>query len=55
MDNIAVDPDFYSLTKDWEPEDFESETTSIASTIARGRLENGRRQDSGVVENVRPR
>ncbi|CAG8333113.1 unnamed protein product [Penicillium salamii] len=24
MDDIAVDPDFYSLTKDWEPEDFES-------------------------------
>lgn len=41
--DIAVDPDFYALTKDWEPEDFESETTSIASTIARGRLENGRR------------
>ncbi|CAG7956921.1 unnamed protein product [Penicillium salamii] len=23
-DDIAVDPDFYSLTKEWEPEDFES-------------------------------
>ncbi|KAI3066085.1 hypothetical protein CBS147339_8909 [Penicillium roqueforti] len=40
---IAVDSDYYTLTKDWEPEDFQSETTSIASTIAKGRLENGRR------------
>lgn len=42
-EDIAIDPDFYHLTKDWEPQDFESETTSIASTIAKGRLENGRR------------
>ncbi|KAJ5976425.1 hypothetical protein N7481_010132 [Penicillium waksmanii] len=34
-DKITIDPDFYTLTKDWEPVDFESETTSLASTIAR--------------------
>ncbi|CAL5870647.1 uncharacterized protein PFLUO_LOCUS4887 [Penicillium psychrofluorescens] len=42
---IAVDPDFYSMSPghDANLQDFQSETTSIASTIARGRLENGRR------------
>ncbi|KAJ5421538.1 hypothetical protein N7491_009983 [Penicillium cf. griseofulvum] len=42
-EKIAVDSDFYTLTQDWEPQDFQSETTSIASSIANGRLENGRR------------
>ncbi|CEJ58759.1 hypothetical protein PMG11_07405 [Penicillium brasilianum] len=41
--DIAVDPYFYSMKGNDEPDDFRSETTSIASTIARGRLENGRR------------
>ncbi|KAJ5593165.1 hypothetical protein N7537_010069 [Penicillium hordei] len=40
---LYADSDYYTLTQDWEPEDFQSETTSIASTIAKGRLENGRR------------
>ncbi|OGE47231.1 hypothetical protein PENARI_c054G02517 [Penicillium arizonense] len=45
MEEIAVDPDFYSMATGYgtDPQDFQSETTSIASTIARGRLENGRR------------
>ncbi|KAJ5655858.1 hypothetical protein N7507_007808 [Penicillium longicatenatum] len=48
MEHIAVDPDFYSLATcaSTDPEDFQSETTSIASTIARGRFENGRRGPS---------
>ncbi|KXG51517.1 uncharacterized protein PGRI_089100 [Penicillium griseofulvum] len=45
-EKIAVDADFYVLTQDWEPQDFQSETTSIASSIAKGRLENGRRYQS---------
>ncbi|KAJ5371970.1 hypothetical protein N7517_003976 [Penicillium concentricum] len=43
---ISDDVDFYTLTQDWEPQDFQSETTSIASSIAKGRLENGRRSPS---------
>ncbi|CAG8358637.1 unnamed protein product [Penicillium salamii] len=43
MDEIAVDPDFYTMSYGTEPQDFHSETTSLASTIARGRFENGRR------------
>ncbi|KAJ6029877.1 hypothetical protein N7460_010143 [Penicillium canescens] len=45
MEKIAVDPDFYSIATGFgtDPQDFQSETTSIASSIARGRLENGRR------------
>ncbi|KAJ5556760.1 hypothetical protein N7494_000675 [Penicillium frequentans] len=44
-ERIAVDPHFYSLVTGHgtDPQDFQSETTSIASTIARGRFENGRR------------
>ncbi|KAJ5296612.1 uncharacterized protein N7443_007505 [Penicillium atrosanguineum] len=44
-EQIAVDPDFYSMATGYgtEPQDFQSETTSIASAIARGRFENGRR------------
>ncbi|KGO67581.1 hypothetical protein PITC_094500 [Penicillium italicum] len=46
MEHIAVDPDFYSLATAarTDPEDFQSETTSLASTIAKGRFENGRRE-----------
>ncbi|KAJ5110278.1 hypothetical protein N7532_002923 [Penicillium argentinense] len=45
MEHIAVDPDFYSLETgaSTDPLDFQSETTSLASTIAKGRFENGRR------------
>ncbi|KAJ5220978.1 uncharacterized protein N7469_009865 [Penicillium citrinum] len=45
MEPIAVDPDFYEMAPKYntEPQDFASETTSLASTIAKGRLENGRR------------
>ncbi|KAJ5254262.1 hypothetical protein N7524_011442 [Penicillium chrysogenum] len=41
-----LDANYYTLTQDWEPEDFQSETTSISSSIAKGRLENGRRSPS---------
>ncbi|CDM33594.1 unnamed protein product [Penicillium roqueforti FM164] len=45
MDQIAVDPDFYSMATGYDVDhhDLQSDTTSIASAIARGRLENGRR------------
>ncbi|KAJ5755544.1 hypothetical protein N7533_005087 [Penicillium manginii] len=45
MEPITVDPDFYAMHSSYhtEPQDFASETTSLASTIAKGRLENGRR------------
>jgi hypothetical protein len=42
-EQIAVDPDLYSMDYGTDPQDFQSETTSITSTIARGRSENGRR------------
>ncbi|KAJ5714815.1 uncharacterized protein N7483_011996 [Penicillium malachiteum] len=42
-EEIAVDPDLYSMAAGYAVDDFQSETTSIASNIARGRLENGRR------------
>ncbi|KAJ5827961.1 uncharacterized protein N7525_006214 [Penicillium rubens] len=45
-EHIAVDPTFYSMVHGVEPDDFQSETTSLASTIAKGRLENGRRGPS---------
>ncbi|KAJ6030623.1 uncharacterized protein N7446_000314 [Penicillium canescens] len=39
MEPIAVDPDFYSIATGFstDPQDSQSETTSIASSIARGR------------------
>ncbi|KGO40325.1 hypothetical protein PEX1_062550 [Penicillium expansum] len=45
MEQIAVDPDFYSMVNGYgmDAQDLQSDTTSIASAIARGRLENGRR------------
>lgn len=42
-DSIAVDPDFYTMEEEAYQDDFNSETTSIASTIAKGIMENGRR------------
>ncbi|KAJ5879102.1 hypothetical protein N7455_002567 [Penicillium solitum] len=44
-EEIAVDPDFYSMEDCYgrDAQDLQSDTTSIASAIARGRLENGRR------------
>ncbi|KAF3384708.1 Secondary metabolism regulator LAE1 [Penicillium rolfsii] len=48
---IAVDPYFYSMKGNDEPDDFRSETTSIASTIAKGRLENGRRYQATKEDN----
>ncbi|KAJ5241800.1 uncharacterized protein N7469_000127 [Penicillium citrinum] len=35
-DSIAVDPDFYTMEEEAYQDDFNSETTSIASTIAKG-------------------
>ncbi|KAJ5110544.1 hypothetical protein N7532_001079 [Penicillium argentinense] len=40
---ISVDPDYFTREKEFTPKDFESDTTSIASRIAQGRIENGRR------------
>ncbi|KAJ5979832.1 hypothetical protein N7481_007130 [Penicillium waksmanii] len=48
-DDIAVDPDYYTLNEGYSPEDFNSETTSIASAISKGRIENGRRLDSAFT------
>ncbi|KAJ5666899.1 hypothetical protein N7462_011308 [Penicillium macrosclerotiorum] len=42
-DHIAVDPESLSIGDNSNPEELQSETTSLASSIARGRLENGRR------------
>ncbi|KAE8146283.1 S-adenosyl-L-methionine-dependent methyltransferase [Aspergillus avenaceus] len=48
MEHIAVDPDFDSIAAGYgtDPEDFQSDTTSITSSIAKGRFENGRRYQS---------
>ncbi|KAJ5567881.1 hypothetical protein N7450_010367 [Penicillium hetheringtonii] len=43
---IAVDPDVYSNDVNTYPDDWQSETTSIGSSIYRGFLENGRRVPS---------
>ncbi|KAJ5151931.1 hypothetical protein N7492_010226 [Penicillium capsulatum] len=40
---ITVDPDLFPTQTETYPEDWESETTSIASSIYRGFMENGRR------------
>ncbi|KAJ5888009.1 hypothetical protein N7495_008050 [Penicillium taxi] len=42
-DPIDVDPDFYTLEKSYDNGDWQSDTTSIATEIAKGRMENGRR------------
>jgi len=40
---IAVDPDTYAVESAYFPSDWQSETTSIGSSIYRGLIENGRR------------
>lgn len=40
---IAVDPDVYTADGPYYPDDWQSETTSIGSSIYRGMMENGRR------------
>ncbi|KAJ5184050.1 hypothetical protein N7492_001666 [Penicillium capsulatum] len=42
-DTIQVDPDYYEERTDLYPDDWQSETTSIGSSIYRGLMENGRR------------
>ncbi|KAJ6014010.1 hypothetical protein N7540_008601 [Penicillium herquei] len=42
-DVIAIDPDVHTEVEPYLLDDFQSETTSLASAIARGRMENGRR------------
>ncbi|KAJ6010831.1 hypothetical protein N7451_002243 [Penicillium sp. IBT 35674x] len=44
--SIDVDPDFYTMEKTYGDDDWKSDTTSLASEIARGRVENGRRYQS---------
>ncbi|KAJ5097856.1 hypothetical protein N7532_004857 [Penicillium argentinense] len=43
---IVVDPDLYATEGPYYPEDWQSETTSIGSSIYRGLMENGRRYQS---------
>ncbi|CAI7670279.1 unnamed protein product [Penicillium manginii] len=45
-EKIAVDPDFYQIENDYDPSDFQSETTSLASSIYKGVMDNGRRGPS---------
>ncbi|KAJ6088106.1 hypothetical protein N7499_004288 [Penicillium canescens] len=40
---IAIDPDLYAVDSTYYPDDWQSETTSIGSSIYRGLMENGRR------------
>ncbi|KAJ5305849.1 hypothetical protein N7508_004864 [Penicillium antarcticum] len=40
---IAPDPDIYAVTEGFAPDDWQSETTSIGSSLYRGCYENGRR------------
>ncbi|KAJ5386837.1 hypothetical protein N7509_009378 [Penicillium cosmopolitanum] len=43
-EKIAVDPDFfYQIENEYEPSDFQSETTSLASSIYKGVMDHGRR------------
>ncbi|OQD76371.1 hypothetical protein PENDEC_c004G06193 [Penicillium decumbens] len=42
-ERIAADPDIYSAEDPHYPDDWQSETTSIGSSIYRGLIENGRR------------
>lgn len=42
-ERIAVDPDLYTTDGPYYPDDWQSETTSIGSSIYRGLMENGRR------------
>lgn len=47
-DNITVDvdPDLHVIKDEYSPEDWQSETTSIGSSLYRGLMENGRRYQS---------
>ncbi|PLN84923.1 S-adenosyl-L-methionine-dependent methyltransferase [Aspergillus taichungensis] len=44
-DTITIDPD-YNSANEWDADDLDSETTSITSSVARGRFQNGRRGPS---------
>lgn len=44
--NIAVDPAVHLIKDEYDPQDWNSETTSIGSSIYRGIMENGRRYQS---------
>ncbi|KAJ5788802.1 uncharacterized protein N7518_005813 [Penicillium psychrosexuale] len=46
MEAIAVDPDLYAPASSYSPDDWQSETTSIGSSIYRGLMDNGRRYQS---------
>ncbi|KAJ5732487.1 hypothetical protein N7493_003968 [Penicillium malachiteum] len=46
VDIIAVDPNVYQADDNQYPDDWQSETTSIGSSIYRGLMENGRRYQS---------
>ncbi|KAJ5473087.1 hypothetical protein N7530_007088 [Penicillium desertorum] len=43
MNHIAIDPDLYAPDSTYSPDDWQSETTSIRSSIYRGLMDNGRR------------
>lgn len=43
---IAIDPDVHLRNDEYDPRDWNSETTSIGSSIYRGIIENGRRYQS---------
>ncbi|KAJ5923738.1 S-adenosyl-L-methionine-dependent methyltransferase [Penicillium verhagenii] len=45
-DTIDIDPDFYTMEKAYGEDDWKSDTTSLASEVARGRVSNGRRYQS---------
>lgn len=44
--SIAVDPDVHLRQDEYDPRDWNSETTSVGSSIYRGIMENGRRYQS---------
>lgn len=44
--HIAVDPDLHLMTDEYDSQDWNSETTSIGSSVYRGMMENGRRYQS---------
>ncbi|KAJ5540463.1 hypothetical protein N7494_005539 [Penicillium frequentans] len=43
---VDVDPDLHVIRDEYSPEDWQSETTSIGSSLYRGLMENGRRYQS---------
>ncbi|KAJ5684486.1 uncharacterized protein N7477_000831 [Penicillium maclennaniae] len=48
-DQIAVDPVLYDLGNEYSVNDWQSETTSIASAVYRGFMENGRRFECEIA------